>query len=100
MEYETFGNQTKIPAADAGEHEMTASFYVDNQIAIQKQNGETTSYTYDPAGRTEETVSEGATKATVVNHYAEPGEAMSWAAKKKAKNGRGTSRASTVRSPR
>ena len=52
VEYEAFGNQTKIPAADAGEHEITASFYVDNQIATQKQNGETTNYTYDPAGRT------------------------------------------------
>jgi hypothetical protein len=26
----------KIPAADAGEHEITASFYADNQIAVQK----------------------------------------------------------------
>jgi hypothetical protein len=24
VEYETFGNQAKIPAADAGEHEITA----------------------------------------------------------------------------
>ncbi len=72
-----FGNQTKIPAADAGEHEITASFYVDNQITVQKQDGETTSYTYDPSGRTEKTVSEGTTKATMVNHYAGPGDAVS-----------------------
>jgi YD repeat-containing protein len=78
VEYEAFGNQTKIPAADAGEHEITASFYADSQVAVQKQNGETTSYAYDPAGRTEETVSEGTTKATVVNHYPGPGEAISW----------------------
>ncbi len=48
VEYETFGNQTKIPAADAGEHEIAASFYLDNQVATQKQNGETTNYSYDP----------------------------------------------------
>jgi YD repeat-containing protein len=85
VEYETLGNQTKIPAADAGEHEITASFYVDNQVAVQKQNGETTSYTYDPAGRTEKTVSEGTTKATVIDHYPGSGGAISWVCEENAK---------------
>jgi len=85
VEDETFGNQTKIPAADAGEHEITASFYVDNQVAVQKQNGETTNYTYDPAGRTDKTVSEGTTKATVVNHYPGSGEAISWSEEQESK---------------
>jgi tripartite motif-containing protein 71 len=93
VEYEAFGNQTKISAADAGEHEITASFYADNQVAVQKQNGETTSYAYDPGGRTEKTVSEGTTKATVVNHYPGPGEAISWTCEETAKEceeGKGT----------
>ncbi len=93
VEYEALGNQTKIPAADAGEHEITASFYTDNQTAVQKQNGETTNYSYDPAGRTEKTVSEGTTKVTVVNHYPGPGEAISWACEEAAKEceeGKGT----------
>jgi DNA-binding beta-propeller fold protein YncE len=76
--YETFGNQSKMPAADAGEHEITASFYVDNQVYVQKQNGETSTYFYDPAGRTETTVSEGSTNSTTVNHYAGPEETISW----------------------
>jgi DNA-binding beta-propeller fold protein YncE len=93
VEYEAFGNQTKIPAADAGAHEIIASFYADNQVAVQKQNEETTNYTYDPAGRTEKTVSEGTTKASVVNHYPGPGEAISWACEEAAKEceeGKGT----------
>ncbi len=93
VEYEALGNQTKIPAVDAGEHEITASFYTDNQTAVQKQNGETTNYSYDPAGRTEKTVSEGTTKSTVVNHYPGPGEAISWACEEAAKEceeGKGT----------
>jgi len=85
VEYEVFGNETKIPAADAGEHEITASFYADNQIAVQTQNGETTNYSYDPAGRTEKTISEGTTKSTIVNHYPGPGEAISWACEEAAK---------------
>jgi DNA-binding beta-propeller fold protein YncE len=93
VEYETFGNQTKIPENDAEKHAITASFYVDNQVATQTQNGETTNYTYDPAGRTEKTVSEGTTKATVVNHYSGPGEAISWSCEEAAKEceeGKGT----------
>jgi hypothetical protein len=35
VEDEAFGNETKSPAADASEHEITASFYADNQIATQ-----------------------------------------------------------------
>jgi YD repeat-containing protein len=59
---------------------------VDSQIAVQKQNGETTSYSYDPAGRTEKTVSEGPTNATVVNHYAGPGEAITWTEEEEGKH--------------
>jgi tripartite motif-containing protein 71 len=77
--YETFGNTTKVPAADAGKAELTSTYYLDNQTASQKQSEETISYGYDPAGRTREIVSEGPTKSTVVNHYAGPSEAISWA---------------------
>jgi hypothetical protein len=38
-----------------------------------------------PAGRTEKTISEGTTKATVVNHYPGPGEAISWICEENAK---------------
>jgi hypothetical protein len=86
VEYEAFGDQIKVPAAaDAGEHELTASFYVDGQVAVQKQNGETNEYTYDPAGRTEQTVSKGTTSATVIDHYPGPGEAVSWASEEEGK---------------
>jgi YD repeat-containing protein len=76
--YETFGDMTKVPAADAGEHELTSNYYVDGQVASQAQNGETINYYYDPDGRTRETVSTGGAAATVVSHYAAPGETVSW----------------------
>jgi YD repeat-containing protein len=78
VEYEAFGNTTKLPAADAGGNELTSTYYVDSQVASQKQNGETVSYTYDPSGRTMETVSEGKTASKVISHYAGPGEALTW----------------------
>jgi YD repeat-containing protein len=76
--YEAFGNTTKMPAQDAGGHELTSEYYVDSQVAVQKQNEETIKYFYDPLGRTLETVSEGKTAAKVVSHYAGPGGALTW----------------------
>ena len=76
--YETFGNITKLPAADAGGHELTDTYYADNQLYTQAQNGETIEYKMDPEGRTRETVSIGTTTSTTVSHYAGSGNALSW----------------------
>ena len=73
--YDPFGNTTKLPASDAGGHELKSTYYADNQLATQSQNGKTIEYTYDPAGRTRKTVT-GST--TVISHYAGPGEGISW----------------------
>lgn len=76
--YETFGNATTMPAVDAGGHELTSSYYVDGQLATEKQNGETLNYLYDPAGRALETISEGTSSGKAVDHYAGPGGAVAW----------------------
>jgi YD repeat-containing protein len=77
--YDSLGNQTKVPAGDAGGHEITATFYVSNQTRSQTQNSETLTYNTDPSGRTREIVSTGTTNSTVINHYPGPGDALSWA---------------------
>ncbi|HEY5195238.1 MAG TPA: 6-bladed beta-propeller [Solirubrobacteraceae bacterium] len=79
--YETFGNITKLPATDAGGHELTSSYYIDGQVAGQEQNKELIGYKYDPAGRTTETASENTeikAKTTLVSHYAGTGSALTW----------------------
>jgi DNA-binding beta-propeller fold protein YncE len=81
VEYEVFGNTTRLPAADAGEHEIVSTYYIDNQIATEKQNEQLLSYTYDPAGRTMEVSSENEktkAKTATVRHYAGAGEALTW----------------------
>ncbi len=78
VEYEAFGDITSLPAADAGGHELKSTYYVNSQVAVQEQNGSTLKYTYDPDGRTLQTVSEGAKSAKVTSHYAGPGEALTW----------------------
>ncbi len=77
--YETFGNITKMPAADAGGHEITSTYYLDNQLATETQNSETLKYLYDPAGRTMETTAEGKTASKTISHYAGPDNALTWA---------------------
>lgn len=78
--YDVLDNVTKLPAVDAGkeEGELASTFYVDNQVERQVQNGETIKYFYDPAGRTRETISEGKTASTVMSHYSGAGEVPSW----------------------
>jgi YD repeat-containing protein len=74
--YDSFGNATRIPAADAGGAELSNSYYADNQLASESQSGKQIAYIYDAAGRVSETRPTGA--ATVVSHYAGPGGAVAW----------------------
>jgi DNA-binding beta-propeller fold protein YncE len=78
--YEALGNTTALPAPDAGGNELTSSYYVDGQVASQTQSEKTIDYHYDPAGRTEETeaIVKGKPEATVIDHYAGSGEALTW----------------------
>jgi YD repeat-containing protein len=87
VSYETFGNTTKLPGADAGgpEMEIKTEYYVDNQVANQTQNGETYKYTMDPAGRVRETESSGKTSALVITHYSGPGSALAWTSEEEGK---------------
>ncbi len=77
--YEAFGNTTALPANDAGGTALTSSFYVDNQIYKQTQNGTTIEYETDPEDRTRETITSGGTETTkVISHYDGPGNALAW----------------------
>ncbi len=81
IEYETFGNTTKLPASDADGHELASAYYVDNQLASQEQNKQLVDYIYDPLGRTLETTTENKetkAKSTKVLHYAGAGGAQTW----------------------
>jgi RHS repeat-associated protein len=80
--YNTFGDITTLPAADAGGKEasenLTSAYYTDNQLASETQNGQTIGYNLDPAGRTLETIATGKRAETVTNHYAGPGSSPAW----------------------
>ncbi len=78
VSYDANGNITVLPAADAGGSTLTSSYYVDNQLQSQTQNGQTIGYNLDPAGRAREVVSTGNLTATEIYHYAGSGSESSW----------------------
>jgi streptogramin lyase len=73
--YDPLGNITKLPSGDAESHALESTFYVDNAVATQTQNGVTNDYYMDPDGRVRETIS-GAKK--LISHYDGSGEAVAW----------------------
>jgi hypothetical protein len=73
--YDPLGNVIKLPSGDAEGHALESTFYVDNAVATQTQNGVTNDYYMDPDGRVRETIT-GAKKA--ISHYDGPGEAVAW----------------------
>ncbi len=70
--YDSFGNTTELPAADAGGSTLTSSYYQNNKLASQTQGTQTIGYQLDPAGRTREINSTGKIVATETQHYTSP----------------------------
>lgn len=77
IEYDPLGNIIKLPANDAEGHEIKSTFYADNAVATQEQNGTKNEYFLDPIGRTGETVTTAGTKR-IMNHYDASGNAVAW----------------------
>jgi RHS repeat-associated protein len=76
--YDSFGDVTKLSAADAGGNEVTSTFYADETLASQVQNGQTLGYNLDPEGRDRQIVSTGTINSTVTYHYAGDGSSPAW----------------------
>jgi RHS repeat-associated protein len=76
--YDAFGNTTSLSAVDAGGTALTSTYYIDDKLASQTQNGETIGYYPDPAGRTRETVATGKTSEDVISHYASASGTPVW----------------------
>ena len=76
--YDTQGNIITTPSADAGGNgDLTATYYANNMLASQTQNGVTSSWTLDPtqarfSGYTQDSV-------TYTNHYDSGGNSVTWA---------------------
>jgi RHS repeat-associated protein len=76
--YDTFGDITKLSAADAGGSELTSAYYTSSALASQTQKGETIGYGLDPDGRPRVTVSTGEVNSTVTSHYDGESRTPAW----------------------
>jgi RHS repeat-associated protein len=78
VSYNTFGDVTALPAADAANVPLTSTYYTHNQVASQTQGEETIGYALDPAARTRESVATGPKVSDIISHYAGPSNSPSW----------------------
>lgn len=78
-QYEPFGANTVLPAADAGGHALESSYYAGGALYNQTQNAKTNTYALDPAGRVLETTSESMSGTTsTISHYSGAGTTPAW----------------------
>ncbi len=79
LAYDAFGRITKLPAADAGGHELTTAYYATNMVARQEQAGITNSYELDGTGRQRARLQGGGgLEGTEVFHYDGPSDSVAW----------------------
>ncbi len=76
--YDSFGRITSLPAKDAGGSTLTTSFYSNEMVAVQSQNGLTNSYQLDATGRPRQVIQTGTKEGTEVFHYAVASDSTAW----------------------
>jgi YD repeat-containing protein len=78
-QYQAFGADTSLPAADVGGHTLDSSYYASGALYTQTQNAQTNSYTLDPVGRvTEATTATGLGTKSRTNHYSGASSTAAW----------------------
>jgi RHS repeat-associated protein len=77
--YDTQGDITTTPAADAGgSGNLTATYYANDMLASQTQNGQATSWALDPTEQRFASATSGA--LTTTDHYSDSGSNPTWIA--------------------
>jgi RHS repeat-associated protein len=75
--YDTQGDITSTPAADAGgSNSLTATYFADDMLASQTQNGTTMNWALDPTEQRFASYGQGS--LTYTNHYSDTGSDPSW----------------------
>ncbi len=81
LTYDGFGRITSLPSKYAGGGTLTTSFYSNDMIASQSQDGLTNSYQLDATMRPREVVQSGSKSGTEVFHYSGGSDSPAWASK-------------------
>jgi RHS repeat-associated protein len=76
--YDSFGRITSLPAEFAGGKTLTTSYFSNDMVATQSQNGVTNSFTLDASLRQRSRLQAGGLEGTEVFHYDAPGDSPAW----------------------
>jgi RHS repeat-associated protein len=76
--YDDYGRITSLPAADAGGGTLTTSYYSNDLVKSQTQNGLTNTYELDSALRQRLRTRSGTQTGTEVYHYAGGSDSPAW----------------------
>lgn len=76
--YDSFGRITNLPAAYAGGNTLATSYFADDMIATQSQNGVTNSFQLDASLRQRMRLQGGGIEGAEVFHYDNNSDSPSW----------------------
>ena len=76
--YDNFGRITSLPAAYSGGGTLTSSFYINDLVRSQTQDGITNTYELDAALRQRQRTRTGAKEDTEIYHYSDASDSPSW----------------------
>jgi RHS repeat-associated protein len=78
LTYDDFGRIKNLPASLAGGKALATTYFSNDMIATQSQNGVTNSYQLDALLRPRQRLQAGGLQGTEIFHYAGPGDSPSW----------------------
>lgn len=78
LTYDSFGRITSLSAADAGGKTLTTSYFANDMVASQSQNGVTNTFQLDATLRQRQRLQGGGIEGTEVFHYDGPGDSPAW----------------------
>jgi RHS repeat-associated protein len=76
--YDNFGRITSLPAADAGGKALTTSYFSNDMVASQSQNGVTNAFQLDASLRQRQRIQAFGLEGTEVFHYDSSGDSPAW----------------------
>lgn len=78
VQYDSLGRVTSLPAAYSGGGILTSTYYVNDLLRSQTQDGLTNTYDLDGAYRQRQRTQSGAKSGTQIYHYASGGDSPVW----------------------
>lgn len=78
LTYDSFGRITNLPGAFAGGKSLSMTYFSNNMVATQSQNGVTNTYQLDALLRHRQRIQAGGLEGTEVFHYAGPSDSPVW----------------------